>query len=378
MKVLPKYFLHIFSIVFLFFSLTMINYWSDSMMHEKELSTSWWDRTSLLLVGFGFFMWFANGHRRYRGIHLICLLWVIFMPVILWLNHGGFYQYVKTLIWPVLFELSYMLVYQKENRGNQIRALFIPIFLYGLFFFIQSRADIVRQTNTIYFSFLTLPWLLYNRNKKTQLIILIIFTLMCFLSLKRSVILAIAFIWAFQAMQLVKGRRNVIYTLIVIFVAFFSLNYFYDRVNEQTGGLLEERLNREETETGRNRLAIWEVTREMIASSSLIDLIIGHGHYAVYRDSPLQISAHNDLLEVIYDYGLIIFVLYLGLWWYVIKRCIHLYRIRSDVFLPYATSMSIFISMSMVGHLILYTSYFNFLVVFWGCMEGHEKPEFKK
>ncbi len=371
MKVLSESFFHIFCFLFLFFSVTMMSYWNDQMVHEESLSTSWWDRSSILLVGYGLFLWLANVHRRYRGIHLICLLWVIIMPVVLLLNHAGsLNQYVKTLIWPILFELSYMLVYQEERRCTMIQNIMVLLFFYGLYFFIQTRGDLERQTNTIYLSFLTLPWLLYNREKKTQLFILLFVTLLCFLSLKRSVMLAIALIWTFQAIQFAKGRKNIINTLIVISVAFVSLGYLYSRVNEQTGGLLEERINREETDTGKNRLAIWEVTGSMIASSSLTDLFIGHGHYAVYRDSPLRISAHNDLLEVIYDYGLIIFALYLGLWWYVIKCSIRLYRIRSDIFIPYMTSMSIFISMSMVGHLVLYTSHFNFLVVFWGCMEG--------
>lgn len=135
-------------------------------------------------------------------------------------------------------------------------------------------------------------------------------------------------------------------------------------------GELSERVNREETDEGRNRLAIYTVTWAMIENSSVDKLFFGHGHYGVRKDSFLEISAHNDFLEVIYDYGLVILVLYLGLWVYVIKRCVRLFRDESPLFLPYAVSLSIFIVMSIVSHLILYASYFLFLVLFWGCIEG--------
>lgn len=40
------------------------------------------------------------------------------------------------------------------------------------------------------------------------------------------------------------------------------------------------------------------------------------------------------------------------------------------MFLPYSVSFAIFLSLSMVSHLILYTSYFNFLVMFWAAVEA--------
>ena len=119
----------------------------------------------------------------------------------------------------------------------------------------------------------------------------------------------------------------------------------------------------------------------MIQSSSPTRLVIGHGHFGVRQDSWLEISAHNDFLEVIYDYGLVIFIFYLCLWGYVIRRAYYLYKTKSEMFLPYAASFSIFLVMSMVSHLILYTTYFNYLVMFWGMTEAMietQTPGFKR
>ena len=95
----------------------------------------------------------------------------------------------------------------------------------------------------------------------------------------------------------------------IVFVIAFSL--LYNSIDERLNGKLTERVTREETEEGHDRYAIWELSIYMIQNSTKDKLILGHGYAGVRNDSFLEISAHNDFLEIIYDYGLIIFVLYL-------------------------------------------------------------------
>ena len=116
--------------------------------------------------------------------------------------------------------------------------------------------------------------------------------------------------------------------------------------------------------TGRE--AIYLVTIEMIKHSSPAHILLGNGHNGVRRDSPLGISAHNEFLEIIYDYGIIILMVYLGLWVYVLRQWYFHYRNNTIFFLPYTMSVCIFAVMAMVSQLVLYCSYFLYLVIFWG------------
>jgi O-antigen ligase len=117
----------------------------------------------------------------------------------------------------------------------------------------------------------------------------------------------------------------------------------------------------------------------MIEQSTKAQLILGHGHNAVRRDSPLEISAHNEYLEIIYDYGIIALTIYLGLWIYVIKQFLFHYRNNTIFFIPYALSICIFVVMSMVSQLVLYVSYFLYLVMFWGIVQAaKERWKLKK
>ena len=348
---------NIFAILFLLFVAAFVNVWNNSMtdMQSDIGDQRWLVYTVYLLSAYSAWIWLSTGSSKFKGIHIVCLLWCIIMPIMIWINRGKPVVIFQTILWPLLFEVSFLLVKHDRINLDAFRKLFYIVAIYGSCFFLQSRVEMMTsryvQSNTIYFVFLTLPWLLLTKEKWLRLFVLILYSVLGFWSLKRSVMLSVVFVF-------------LIASLIIGGISGYSYG------DKLLSGKLSERINREETDEGRNRLAIYTVTWKMIQSSSTKDIVFGHGHYGVRNDSVLEISAHNDFMEVIYDYGIIIFVLYLGLWVYVFRRCTQLFRLNSDLFMPYAASLAIFLVISMVGHLILYTSYFNYLVLFWGSIEG--------
>jgi len=114
----------------------------------------------------------------------------------------------------------------------------------------------------------------------------------------------------------------------------------------------------------------------MIVKSSPSHILLGHGHNAVKRESIMDISAHNEFLEIIYDYGIIILLVYIGLWVYVVRQWLYHYRNNTPDFIPYTLSVCIFAVMAMVSQLVLYVSYFLYLVMFWGMV--HALKEMKQ
>lgn len=375
-----------FAILLFFFISAFINSWNKNMTEvDTDIADKRWLIYSVyLLSGYCIYLWASRFSSKIGGIHLICLLWCIIMPFIVLYNHGKTVDALQTILWPLLFEASFLLVKQDKDNFAAFRKLFVVVSIYGAYFFLQSRINMMMhekiQSNTIYFAFLTLPWLLLVKGRISRLFLLVLFTFLGVWSLKRSVMLSLVFIWSAYIISLMKGRGKQWIKTSIVVVLIAGGFYGYSFGDEMLGGELSERVNREETDEGRNRLAIYTVTWAMIQSSDPSSLILGHGHFGVRRDSILEISAHNDFMEVVYDYGLVIFVLYIGLWVYVIKRCIRLFRSNSELFLPYAVSLSIFFILSIVSHLVLYTSYFNYLVLFWGSVEAYSfsKSKLKK
>ena len=164
-----------------------------------------------------------------------------------------------------------------------------------------------------------------------------------------------------------KGRKGL--AVVVTAVMVIAMYGSFSVADDLTGGHLNERLSVEDARDGditNGREDIYLVTIEMIKQSSLVHIILGNGHNGVRRDSPLEISAHNEFLEIIYDYGVITLLIYLGLWVYVLREWYFHYRNNTIFFLPYTMSVSIFAVMAMVSQLVLYCSYFLYLVMFWG------------
>ena len=367
----------IFSLILLVaFSIFSIQYWTARMIKENytlnEGAVPLVYTSAILLIVVFFIILTRFTQIRKNGIHLICILWILMMPFVIYLSHGYNSYYVLTILWPALFELGYILTRFEGFTISNIRKWFIVIFVVGLFYFIESRINVgtLVQTNTIYFPFLTFPFMLCVKNNKLQFIVLAMISALGLISYKRGILLIIAVIWFVYLGSLLFKKKNLLASITLVFAiivgCFYSLNY----IDDKSGGVIKERTQETEDDDGGGRLEIYAVTFLMIQSSSATDLLRGHGHYGVKANSPLDLSAHNDVLEVIYDYGLIIFFLYLCLWIYLIKRLVKLIRINAEYAFPYFVSVVIFVVMSMISHIILYTSYFNYLVVFWGCVEG--------
>lgn len=114
---------------------------------------------------------------------------------------------------------------------------------------------------------------------------------------------------------------------VVTILASILSYYIFQSVDKSVGGELSERVNTEETEnTGRP--LIWATTWVMIHDCSPQQLILGNGHYGVKRDSFLELSAHNEYLETLYDYGIIVLLFIFILLRYWLKNvCVFISQI---------------------------------------------------
>ena len=299
---------------------------------------------------------------------MTCLLWICFMPLLSMVNSTHTSSIGELLLWPVLFMTSFHFVSKNNNRINTIRLLFFIIFVLSASLFINNRfISLESQTNVIYFSIFLFPWVLLTNKKWMRNTFLVLMTFFALLSMKRSLLIAIALVWVVWVFRTMRSARLWRRLLVLLFAA-GVLVVLYRYIDSVSEGFLYERITREETDEGNNRLAIYGSVIEMIIHSDAYSLLFGHGHNAVY--GALGISAHNDFLECIYDYGLIILSLYVSLWVFVIRRCVKLYKENSVLFLPYLSSVSLFACQSLFEHLLLYTSWFNYLVIFWGCTEA--------
>lgn len=231
---------------------------------------------------------------------------------------------------------------------------------------------------SIYYIITLLPFILCCSGKVRNLL-LIMTIVSVFITLKRTALIAIVlslFVYLFVRFKNRDERklRLVLYGIaaLIVFVIAYQLAVKY------TGNDILTKLLDTQEDGGSNRNIIYQAVIDQFSSISTSQKLFGVGYNGVrYSYNIISagtiVSAHNDFLEVLCDYGVIGLFLYILIIIKQIKAYVYLKRIESDLAPAMAASIVLFFILSMFSHLLLYTSYFMNILVFWGLIECYTR-----
>lgn len=331
-------------------------------------------------------VYLINNIKYLTGVNFftgVVLFWIpcAFLSCINNLIDVSFAEYIvtvsKCLLWCFVY-LFFYIFFRKNPKvlfvGN---AYFFAIAVFSsvAFFYIYSFTNklstvVYYQLNDVFYILLTLPWLISVKNLIWRQFGFCLVGVIVLFSMKRSAF--IIFLFAMVVYLLIglfksrKKTKKLVCLSAVILSACTGFVYF----NQSTGGYLIHRLGSSIEDQGSGRIQIYEEVLRSFADSGLVNLIIGHGYNNVVTFTSAGLSAHNDFLEVLFDFGLLGFSLYLFMHILILKKTISLFFEKHFYAGPFAVSFVIFFLMSMVSHLIIYPTYFLFLVAFWGGIFG--------
>lgn len=286
-------------------------------------------------------------------------------------------QLSDSVMWIAVFCWSYDIGHRGDNaiaRASWVSyaaALFFLLFL-GVKQYSDGQG--IPLISTTYYALFLLPFVLMQRRRivKWGLVLLIFATVL--LSVKRTGFLAITIaMLAYFLVELARtdsrhrGRLRTVCLGLVLLAVGYVFFQNYTTANDLP---IWDRLLAIEEDGGSGRTEIWGHTWDMIRGSEPLFLVFGHGFNTVAQDSALGLSAHCDILEVLYDYGIVGTLLYgcfcvrIATYYRTVKRR------RPELAGSYAVSLVLFVCLSLVSHLIIYPTYFLFLCVFWGLVIG--------
>ncbi len=243
----------------------------------------------------------------------------------------------------------------------------------ALFFFIFQTASSVRfaHINHIIYVLLLFPFVLLFPVKLIRWLGIAIVLAATFLSMKRSAFFCvIAASYVYFLVSAFVERRVSRRFKVMAGLAFFSvvMPLLVIEVDEYSGGHLTTRLKSIQSDQGSGRIEIYKGVLQLQGNASVTGWLVGHGHYAVAPDLGYgeHHSAHNDWQEVLYDYGLIGMSLYVAFHYGIIMMIKGLIKMRHPLAPAAAASYVLFFILSSVSHLVIYPSYFSYLMAFWG------------
>ena len=330
----------------------------------------------LLFCGILFFYFYK---LKWTILSKVVLLWcVCALFNILWTYYNSSYNIIQliraTLWWALAFYYGNIL--SSTNQFSNLRKIILialPILSILLIISVQSFRSIVgqNQVNSIFFLIALLPIISTSKNGLIRNIALFAIIALSFYSLKRSACICAGLFLLVYMYDYLKQGRNIIIKVIAVFFCMVMALGIIEYVDKGSEGSIERFLSLEE-DGGSGRDIIIEDVFDSYKKLPFEFQVLGRGYDFVRLDKAnrKELSAHNDFLEVLYDYGAIGFIIYLCLWFFLIKRFLFLKKIKSSYLLPYSYSMIILLVLSLVSHLIIYPTYFIGLTIFWGYIEG--------
>lgn len=281
-----------------------------------------------------------------------------------------------------LIAFSSTRVYMQGQKNDKVLSIaFMALFLFIIWGYYQSYQVLAlfstaRQSlrnSASYEILLLLPILLCYKNRYIRIICISVVFIIMVTSFKRGCFVAfvVGLMSYFICYYRTKGKSIKIQYIIAGIILLAILTYSTEYLNNSLGGKFLERFEESnDFEDRGGRTSIFFHTVDMITDSDIIGFIFGHGFNSVVSDSSLGLSAHNDFLESFYDYGLIGFCLYCGIYIFLIKQIRYMTRQLSFYAAPLACSLGIVVVSSLVSHIIKYPLRLLELTVVWGCIIG--------
>lgn len=259
---------------------------------------------------------------------------------------------------------------------NTYAVTFFAIALYAGYFMIgyQETDDKMYVVSDVYYPLNMLPLLLLMKKKTIKFFAVGLTGFILILSGKRTGFIALLIgllvyyiVTAYCARSLKDKSKTIvgmIFTAIGISLLFAYLTEYYDLD-------FLERLETASNEGERGREIIWSRIGHGLRESSFLEFFLGHGLKSVPNlIGSKNALAHNDYLEIIYDYGAIAFIFYIGFWLSTIGRVVSLIRKKSQyaAILTFALVVAMFLSM--FSNYVIDATYITYSMITFGLIFG--------
>lgn len=316
--------------------------------------------------------------RRFWKLWLIVTC-VVCLPIHLMVNdvNSGFeyiIQYVRLFLLPFLLYYFFSLVYiQKGIRKEEVAWPYFIFWCVIAFLYYSNIGNIIvlregnnglYAVNYVYYILMLLPSI-FMLKIKICIVPIIISAIAIMLSGKRGGILVLVFMCCSHLVVNIfysrKGKacaKTVLMLLFLILMSIVLSNIFNTSIENITS-----RFRDLKSDGGSGRIEIYTSVIKAYLSNNMSGLLFGNGVESTKLVTK-GLTAHNDLLEILYDYGLVSFIVILLLYKNMLSKLVTLYKKNSELTYAFSASVMLFVILTNISHVIVYP-HFLILVPFF-------------
>ena len=313
----------------------------------------------------------------------ILLVWWIIYHTIVYIGIGsmerGKADYFILCFAPSSYFIAYYLVQRVKNIYNLLLITFtVIIFLsiYMIFLGYQNMqinvndAEELMANNLIYFPLCALPFVFLIKSQLIKNILFFVVLVTCLIAMKRTatiIISVIAIVYIYREIFVMKRERIGWSRVLFIGIIFVGVYYIITQMSENIT-MISERMNSISEDQGSGRIPLYKDVFNVMSKNDLFAWIYGNGMGSIKITN--HTNAHNDALQMLFEFGFIGLLLYIILAVIIVKRTFYLYKLQSPYFMAYVASFIIFIMLGLVSNLVVFYSYFAYITTLWGVIEG--------
>lgn len=292
---------------------------------------------------------------------------------------NSIFQWVFSLI------IGYILAFKSEKNKNLTIILFLimvlPISLYNIYIYSFKNIFDSQTTTVLDVTFILLviiPFVLTLKQNVIKIILVIFIGLVSFMSFKRTTILSyvlmISFYYIYSLFNSGSNTKNrkKIFALTLVLIGGFVLIQLFNYIEGASGDYITERLQNIGNDRGSERLDIYSKIFEIFSDSSIWNVLLGNGYMSVREK--IDILAHNDFLEVLFDFGIIAFAAYLVFFIRLIKYSLVIHRDRRKLPIEgsasFVAAIILFLFLGFFNCFITSPIYFATLMFYFGLEMG--------
>lgn len=244
--------------------------------------------------------------------------------------------FLDSLLFPSLFLSSFVFFKRYPKAFDYLKYVGIVSIILAYFNLLRLSNEININSNNPLQSnagntlVAFLPFVLLWKQKIIKYPLILLIFIGCMISLKRSAF--IIFIGIILMYFTLKRNKPILKTIIpsvgiILIILLFILPHI-----DMAGPLLERLSNTsEDGGSGRDKLVLLGIN--LLRDNNLYEWILGNGYKGFSADLAKQglyfTCAHNDFVEILYDAGIISFIIFLILLYKLIKFDIKLYRYKN-------------------------------------------------
>lgn len=333
--------------------------------------------TFSLLILAVWFTYLIFMEKRIPKLFFFMLLFVMYE--ILTTSANGVYSIVQIpfsaiemLAWLTIMFIAYRLVRSAGTIEIILKCGVISAIIFTGYFwkiYLDSTINVYGLYNAVYFPLFFLPLVLVAENRIIKWGGIVIAFAMVIVSYKRTAIIFFGIGMGYYIMHSFFSQKQLYKKLTAFFgiafiIVFATLLFTYLQNAYELDWAF--RISDAVETGGSNRVTIWENMLSAMKEQSILEWLLGHG----YRTTDSFGGAHNDILEILYDYGIIGF----GFYSYFCIQLIYLRnfmkRINYKHLAPYTVSLIFFFIYSFFGQLIIMPQWFFALCLLWGILIG--------